>query len=256
MKRKLVGILFLITCCCCQTAAAFSLQSLWDDLWYTADQQGARALKNKNPALAAQRFKNSAWQGVANYRAQNFDAAEKAFATEKSAVANYNRGNAFAFAKKYSQAIDAYELALRQDPHFADAKYNRDLVKKLLEQNKQQQQQQNNQSSSAKDNNNQNNNSENKDNQSADNQQQQKDRQQQVNQQSQDLSKLMQSLNGQHKNQQPQQNQPKSTQQHPDQSPKPKDTSDLKQWLQEVPDDPGGLLKQKFLRDHQRLMEK
>ncbi|MEN8260074.1 MAG: tetratricopeptide repeat protein, partial [Pseudomonadota bacterium] len=54
--------------------------------------------------------------------------------------AHYNRGNALAKLGQFPEALDAYEKALKLDPANADARYNKDLVEKLLRQNRQRQQ--------------------------------------------------------------------------------------------------------------------
>lgn len=80
---------------------------------------------------------------------------------------------------------------------------------------------------------------------------------QQSNQQKQQQKKSQQ--HNQAKAPKSQNNQPKSKTHKQPESSQPKLTSqqqqNLKQWLQQIPDDPGGLLRQKFLRDHMRLQQ-
>ncbi|SHO67488.1 Ca-activated chloride channel family protein [Pseudoxanthobacter soli DSM 19599] len=112
----------------------------WKNLWQTPDQQGASAFASGDYATAAQSFQNPAWQASALYKAGEYDKAAGAF--QSGASADYNKGNALARAGKLEDAIKSYDAALAANPGDADAKYNRDLVQKLLDQQKQQQQQQ------------------------------------------------------------------------------------------------------------------
>lgn len=111
----------------------------WKNLWQTPDQQGASAFASGDYATAAQSFQNPAWQASALYKAGEYDKAAGAF--QSGASADYNKGNALARAGKLEDAIKSYDAALAANPGDADAKYNRDLVQKLLDQQKQQQQQ-------------------------------------------------------------------------------------------------------------------
>lgn len=49
-----------------------------------------------------------------------------------NATAWYNRGNALAHLGQYQKAIQAYDKALTLDPHLEDARFNADLLKQLL----------------------------------------------------------------------------------------------------------------------------
>jgi Ca-activated chloride channel homolog len=120
----------------------------WSDLWLRSDQQGQRAMERDAPAEAADLFDDPEWRAAARYRAGQFDASAAALSGIDTADANYNRGNALAFAGNLSEAIDAYDAALEIDPDHEDARYNRDLVADLLEQQQQEQQQQDQQGDS------------------------------------------------------------------------------------------------------------
>ncbi|MEM1244588.1 MAG: tetratricopeptide repeat protein, partial [Pseudomonadota bacterium] len=115
--------------------------ALWKNLWFTPDQQGWQALKDKHPKKAAEQFTNKLWKGVALYRSGQYKQAVKFFAGFNTPLANYNRGNALAHLGDYKAAIDAYDLAIKQKPDFKDAIFNRDVLKKLMHQQKPQPQQ-------------------------------------------------------------------------------------------------------------------
>jgi Ca-activated chloride channel family protein len=105
----------------------------WDALWQSPDQRGAQALAEQHPQQAAKLFQDPAWRAAAAYRGGDYQAAVNDLDKLHSAAADYNRGNALAHMGKLSQAVAAYNDALKRDPGFKDAAYNRDLVKKWLQ---------------------------------------------------------------------------------------------------------------------------
>ncbi|MDX1431289.1 MAG: VWA domain-containing protein [Gammaproteobacteria bacterium] len=111
----------------------------WDDLWWRADQQAARALAADAPERAAMLARDPAWQGAALYRGGRYAEAARAFAGAEGVDASYNRGNALARAGRLEQAIAAYDAALARAPDHADAAFNRELVARLLEQQQREQ---------------------------------------------------------------------------------------------------------------------
>lgn len=111
-----------------QPSYAFS----FDDLWLRPDQQGQYLLKHKRPAEAAEHFENPQWQGVALYEAGNYAEAARRFAEGSDAYSHYNRGNALARTGELEAAIDAYEQALEAQPDLQPALKNKALVESLL----------------------------------------------------------------------------------------------------------------------------
>lgn len=109
----------------------------WQDLWSTSDQQGQAAFASGDYDTASGQFETPAWRGSAAYRAGDYAASAQDFSANA-----YNRGNALAKSGQLEEALGAYDQALAADPQDADAKYNRDLVQKLLDEQKQQQEQQ------------------------------------------------------------------------------------------------------------------
>ncbi len=114
----------------------------WRDLWLRPDQQAASALDQGQPEVAAHRFVDPAWRGMALYQAGDYSGAAQAFADSKGVEAGYNRGNALARAGQLDEAAEAYREVLEQAPEHADAKANLALVEKLQQQQPQQQQDQ------------------------------------------------------------------------------------------------------------------
>jgi len=102
------------------------------DLWLRPDQQGVQLLKHKRPAEAARRFEDHQWQGVALYEAGDYAGAAERFAEGNDAHAHYNRGNALAKSGELEAALDAYEQALERQPDLRPALTNKALVERLL----------------------------------------------------------------------------------------------------------------------------
>ena len=118
-----------------------ALAQSWQDLWLTPDQQGQRALREGDPARAAQLFEDRDWAGTAAFDSGDFEGAVDHFAASDGADAWYNRGNALARAGRLEDAITAYEESLQRKPEREDAQDNLELVKQLLQQQQQEQQQ-------------------------------------------------------------------------------------------------------------------
>ncbi len=84
------------------------------------------------PEAAARFLRDPAWRGYALASAGDYRQAAIAFGERKADA--YNRGTALAHAGLYKQALDAYDAALDIDPEDDDARYNKALVAKILDQ--------------------------------------------------------------------------------------------------------------------------
>lgn len=67
--------------------------------------------------------------GIAAYQQKDYPRAIERFSTVRGAEGQYNLGNALAKAKRYDDAIAAYDRALAQQPGMKDATFNRNLVR-------------------------------------------------------------------------------------------------------------------------------
>jgi Ca-activated chloride channel family protein len=135
-RGMLAGALMLMLPLAPQPAQAAG----WDSLWLRDDQR-APALIEQDPAQAARELTQPEWKATALYRAGRYDQAAQLFGTLQGPDADYNRGNALAQAGRLEDAIKAYDSALAQDPEMEDARYNRALVEQLLRQRRQPSQQ-------------------------------------------------------------------------------------------------------------------
>lgn len=98
------------------------------DFWSTPEQRGDRLLRAGRFADAAATYRDPVHQGVALYRADEFEKAAAAFAHGSTAEAAYDRGNALVMRGKYDDAVKSYDRALTLRPGWTDAADNRKIA--------------------------------------------------------------------------------------------------------------------------------
>lgn len=211
------------------TPNAYALE--WEDLWLRSDQQAQVALEREeltDPQLA----KHPEWHGIALYRQNRFKQAAQAFSKSGDKIAKFNHGNALAKDDELQAAIHQYESALEIDPDFEDAKFNLELVKRILRQEQQHQQDRQNETR------------ENQENQSAN--AQESEGQPERNPPNNDRSES----EGQTDKDDPRE----QTEQMADaqDSLTEEQAQMMEQWLREIPDDPSGLLRRRFYFEYQQ----
>ena len=113
----------------------------WKDLWKNKDQQGQQYFIEGLHSEAAQVFENPEWKGLSHFRSGNHENALEEWKEIDSTRSLFNQGNALAKLGKLDQAIDRYDQVLEREPEHSDARFNRDLLKKLLEEQEKQKQQ-------------------------------------------------------------------------------------------------------------------
>jgi Ca-activated chloride channel family protein len=243
--------------------------SVWQDLWYTADQQGQNALENGDAEKAQSLFKNPQWQASAAYNNADYDSAAELFKQGNSADDYYNLGNSLAHMGELDKAIAAYDQALQLQPEMQDAIANKKLIEQLKQQQQQQQQQQDqngesqdqSQDSQSQDSQSQDSQSQDSQSQDAESQQsesqdgeQQKSKQQEAEQENE--SEAVQQDSEQQQDQESAEQQLSEMQKSEQEKLEEQQQEELQQWLRRVPDDPGGLLRQKFrYQSQQRASE-
>ena len=118
----------------------FNVQAGWlEDLWVPKDRQALAAHDKGNFEVAADLFRDSQWRGVAKYRSGSFAEAGELFSQEESLDSIYNQGNALAWEGRFTDAIQAYDAVLSEEPDHEDAQHNKAVIEALLEAMKQQQ---------------------------------------------------------------------------------------------------------------------
>ncbi len=239
----------------------------WMDLWKRPDQRGIDALEQNDPAAAAALFEDPQWRGAAQYRAGEYSASAATLSAQSNVAGLYNRGNALARAGELQAAIDSYDQTLSIDPDHEDARYNRDLVQELLDQNQEEQQQQQDQEQSESGEGEQNSD----DSGSNESEGDSEGEQEQAGDNSSDSSsQRSESESNESSEQQSDESEQASAEQMADASEpqeselpegefQPEDIEEwasdqaAEQWLRRVPQDPGGLLRRKFLYQYQRM---
>ena len=240
--------------------------SVWDDLWLTKDQQAQRQLEEGNAADAAALFENPEWQAVAEYEAGNFGGSAMQFAEREETRNLYNLGNALARQGQFETAIDAYDEVLELEPENEDARYNRDLLQQLLDQQQSQQDQEGEQQESSDEsggdgqdsqgqNESESENSEGSPQENAQGQDQETTgREQEMSEE--DMQALQEEL--QRAAEQAQQQTDEQAQQLSEEElaalrEAQEQQQAMEQWLRRIPNDPGGLLRRKFRYQYQRM---
>lgn len=266
-RRGYVAVLLLAPALYSDPASAFS----WQDLWQTRDQQASEALESGDAETAQALFEDPQWRGSAAYRAGDYQSAIDEFVQQTDANGHYNRGNALTRAGDLDAAIEAYNRALELQPDMEDAIANRQLIEQLKEQQNQEQSQdqqsdsQQEQEPSASPNK-EPSASSNKEQSGSQSQDQQNSQQQEETAQPQESEEPSSEESPEEKTEEQVKEDAAANQQQKKQqaSELEKELSEeeqqaqqeLQQWLRRVPDDPGGLLREKFrYQSRQRALE-
>ena len=109
------------------------------DLWVPRDRQALEAHDDGNFDVAAELFTDPQWRGVAKYRNGDYAEAGELFSDNPSLESTYNQGNALAWEGRFSDALQAYEAVLQQNPEHEDARHNKAVIEALLKGMEQQQ---------------------------------------------------------------------------------------------------------------------
>lgn len=114
------------------------LTSLMMGGWFlNQEQQAVYLFEQGRYAEAAEYFPDPFRQGVAWYRAGEYERAADAFSQVENPQlkekARYNLGNAYFQQQQFEKAIDAYQQALQVNPNHQDAQHNLNLAKYYLQ---------------------------------------------------------------------------------------------------------------------------
>lgn len=228
----------------------------WDSLWLRQDQRAKSALDAGDASTAAELFEDPSWKGAAQYRAGEYDKAAETLKTQEDIENNYNLGNTLARKGQYDLAIKMYDQVLAANPEHEDAKFNKELLEKELEQEQQQQKQDPNQQQDQQKDENQEKDEQNQQQKQDQQKQEQQDEKKQQQDQNQNEQKEEQKEEQKQEEQQQEEQQQESEQKQQEQSekelPQNEEKQATEQWLRRIPDDPGGLLRRKFLYQYQQ----
>ena len=256
----------------------------WKDLWKNKDQQGQQYFIEGSHSEAAQVFENPEWKGLSHFRSGNLENALEEWKGIDSPRSLFNQGNALAKLGKLDQAIDRFDQVLEREPEHSDARFNRDLLMKLLEEQEKQKQQNQQQDGSGEDQQKtENQQSENQSERSEENQSSAESGSDSKNQNMENSGQSEQAQKSDSQNKEISEAQSdKQEQENTDEASvaeennqegeedskqqqafiKPRSVSELtednpqeqelRQWLQKIPDDPSRLLRNKMYRAHQR----
>ena len=243
----------------------------WSAWWQNNDQRANQLFEQGEHAAAAELFDDPDWKASSNYRAGDYAAALDTWEQLESEASAYNHANALAKLGRLDDALAAYDKLLQQNPAHEDARYNKQAIEEFLK-NQQSQQQQGQQG-------------EQQQQQQGDQQQQQSGQGETQPEESEQAagSSQDQSETGEQDQQQAQQDQQQSqqgqqqsqqgdTQQQQSQAREQASKVDqqtaesetmaeldqqmseqaAEQWLRKIPDDPGGLLRRKFIYQYRK----
>jgi len=239
----------------------------WQDLWQTQNQQAQQDFKNQHFSEAEQKFTSPEWKAAAQYKAGDFQQAAETLSDTNTANGHYNRGNALAKMERLEDAKKSYEDALKLNPKHESSLHNKKLVEDALKEQQEQEQQDQ---------------QEGDENESGDEQEQQ-DNQQSDEDSSKENSDDEQQTDQNESEQNNESDQQKPTEESDDEQASDKEASkpeeqaedeqptqpqainqkplneqqqENAQWLNQIPDDPSGLLKRKFKYQYSRNKNK
>ena len=111
----------------------------WQSLWQNSDQRAMQLYQKGDHQQAAELFSDPSWRSAAKYRAGDFGAAAEGWQQQGGDAAAYNRATALARQGQYEEALAAYDRLLEQNPAHQDARFNRQAIDDWLKQQEQQQ---------------------------------------------------------------------------------------------------------------------
>ena len=243
------GLIWLVPLCI--VVLPPDVQALdWRAMWQNNDQRASQLFAQEEFTTAADLFDNPQWQAASKYRAGDYAAALDTWQQLDSDDANYNRANSLARLGRYEDALAAYQQLLDKNPAHEDARFNKEALEEWLK-NQQQQQQQGGEQ------------------QQGEGEQQQQQGEQQQQQQQGEQGEQGEQQQGQQQGEQQQQQEEQASEQQQSQQPgeqgqQPAEEEALaeldqqmtdqaaEQWLRKIPDDPGGLLRRKFIYQYRK----
>ncbi|MGD9638409.1 MAG: VWA domain-containing protein [Alphaproteobacteria bacterium] len=114
-----------------KSANAFDYRTLL----LSKEQLGIKLIDEGKASISLDYLKNPLLRGKAFYRLQDYNNAILEYSKNHDETYLYNLGNALAWSQKFEEAIAAYDEVISLNPNHSNAIFNRDIIKKLLEDN-------------------------------------------------------------------------------------------------------------------------
>ncbi len=133
-----------------QPVMAFSLDDLWQTLSKNKEQRADTALSQQQFERASELSNDPLRRGSAEYKLNKYAEALESFKQAKGAGARYNEANTLAKLKKYTEAIAAYDEALKLEADMEDAIENKKAIEDLLKKQEEKNEDSKNQSDTEK----------------------------------------------------------------------------------------------------------
>ncbi|MFT5503260.1 MAG: Ca-activated chloride channel family protein [Gammaproteobacteria bacterium] len=234
----------------------------WDSLWQNDNQRGLNLYQQGRHKESLEWFDQEDWKASASYQSGDYDKSVELWQGRKDLRSQYNMANALAKLGRYQEALDTYDKVLEVDPGNNDAIYNRKLVEDAMKQQSSEseqgdpseQDQQDEQGQQSKGDSESNQDGE----QQSENQSESSDQQDPAGQSSESEEQKAE-LESENEPSQSAEAEPveaeedsskaqQAEQVEPEIDPEEQLSKQaLQQWLRKIPDDPGGLLRRKFL---------
>jgi len=115
--------------------------SLWSDYFQTSDSRGEELYKLQDYEQAKETFENTDWKATSHYQLKEYKQAAELFQLKQTADGLYNYGTARAKQGDLEQALDAYSKVLEIKPDHEDALYNKNIIEEYQKQQKSDQEQ-------------------------------------------------------------------------------------------------------------------
>lgn len=231
----------------------------FDSLWKNRNQQAEELFHQGNYEEAEKLFEDPSWKACTDFRLGKYKESAEGFAKEDSVEALYNSATALAKEKLYQEALEGYKAALQKDPHHEDALYNKKIIEDFLKQNPPQDKKKDSSDKNSSDKKEEpsQEGGEDKDKKEESSNQQQEDKAEDQEGQKEEQEKLEkehkekvdQAIGEQNKKKEEGKEEPSSEEEEESEQ-----AQIDKKWLQKVKDDPGGLLRRKFLYQYKQKM--
>ncbi len=272
-RKGFLVLLVVLTFPMAQPVEAFE----WRSWFKNSDQKASEQFKAGEFDAAGQQFEQADWRAASQFKSEQYDDALQHYDVVNDL---YNKGNALAKMERYDDALKAWEEQLKANPKHDDAAFNKQQLEDFLKQQQEQQkdeqskddkQQDKEQDSEQKESDQQESDQQDQSDQKKDDQQQNKPSEEE--QAEQDKAEQEQSEQEKKEQQEAKEKEQQSEQKEASQEQKDEQKSkqqlaaeqaleeqmsdpldeETKQWLRRVPDDPGGLMRNKFRYQYKQL---